>query len=243
MTHMYVVAGARVRTPFPADDVPTDGYADVDVEVVLADAPPAVHLALPGPPSAWLDQQGRTVYVRDPPPPTAAGWLLRQAVPFASAVQRACVLHAAAVETETGVVAFIGESGAGKSTLAAHLGQCGHRVVSDDLLPIRFEFDGHGVAVPTSAGALPLVAVYFLGRHDGPAREDHLDPTAALDLLIHNGFGEMRSARAWSFLFDAYHRIAERVPCQRLRARAGLEHLDETRLLIVNGIGHRSWAD
>ena len=42
-------------------------------------------------------------------------------------------LHASAVATPAGVVAFLGQSGAGKSTLAATLQHRGHTIVSDDI--------------------------------------------------------------------------------------------------------------
>jgi hypothetical protein len=42
-------------------------------------------------------------------------------------------LHASAVATRAGVVAFAGPSGAGKSSLAAHLHRRGYRVVADDI--------------------------------------------------------------------------------------------------------------
>lgn len=42
-------------------------------------------------------------------------------------------LHASAIETGTGAVAFLGSSGAGKSSLAAFLGRKGYRVLADDI--------------------------------------------------------------------------------------------------------------
>ena len=44
------------------------------------------------------------------------------------------VLHASAVETETGTIAFLGDKGAGKSTTAAAFIRNGFRLVTDDLL-------------------------------------------------------------------------------------------------------------
>lgn len=51
------------------------------------------------------------------------------------------VLHASAVEFNGEAVAFLGDKGAGKSTFAAFLKQRGHRVLTDDLAPIRFAAD------------------------------------------------------------------------------------------------------
>jgi hypothetical protein len=42
-------------------------------------------------------------------------------------------LHASAIETPQGAVAFLGASGAGKSSLVAFLARRGHRVVADDI--------------------------------------------------------------------------------------------------------------
>ena len=42
-------------------------------------------------------------------------------------------LHASAIATPRGAVAFLGESGAGKSSLVAFLGQQGHTVLADDI--------------------------------------------------------------------------------------------------------------
>jgi hypothetical protein len=50
------------------------------------------------------------------------------------------VLHASAVEIGNRTVAFLGASGWGKSTLAAALQARGHRVISDDLVPVLTDF-------------------------------------------------------------------------------------------------------
>lgn len=51
------------------------------------------------------------------------------------------VLHASGVAINGSAVAFIGAKGYGKSTLAAHLKARGHRLISDDIIPIKFEKD------------------------------------------------------------------------------------------------------
>jgi hypothetical protein len=52
-----------------------------------------------------------------------------------------CVLHASAVALDDGTIAFAAESGMGKSTLAALLCANGGRLITDDLLRIRFAED------------------------------------------------------------------------------------------------------
>src|SRR6185437_15564144 len=45
-------------------------------------------------------------------------------------------LHASAVATGEGAIAFLGSSGAGKSSLAAFLARAGYRVLADDICVI-----------------------------------------------------------------------------------------------------------
>jgi hypothetical protein len=53
--------------------------------------------------------------------------------------QRGClVLHASAVLINNGAAVFLGAKGYGKSTLAAHLQVRGHRLISDDVVPVNF---------------------------------------------------------------------------------------------------------
>lgn len=51
----------------------------------------------------------------------------------------ACALHASAVTTPLGTLAFVGPSGAGKSTLAALLARGDWRLLSDDYVPLERE--------------------------------------------------------------------------------------------------------
>ena len=53
--------------------------------------------------------------------------------------QRGClVLHASGVVINNAAVVFLGAKGYGKSTLAAHLQVRGHRLISDDIVPVSF---------------------------------------------------------------------------------------------------------
>lgn len=58
------------------------------------------------------------------------------------------VLHGSAVETEYGVVAFLGPSGFGKSTIAAILNNEGYKVISDDILAIKINPGGDSYVFP-----------------------------------------------------------------------------------------------
>lgn len=59
-------------------------------------------------------------------------------------LQRGCMpLHANAIATPKGAVAFCGVSGAGKSTLAAAFYQRGYQVLVDDVCAVSVATDGH----------------------------------------------------------------------------------------------------
>jgi hypothetical protein len=59
-------------------------------------------------------------------------------------------LHASAVSSRGGVVAFLGRSGQGKSSLAAHLAQRGFAVVADDVCLIDPTQPGGTMVIPTA---------------------------------------------------------------------------------------------
>jgi hypothetical protein len=61
------------------------------------------------------------------------------------------VLHAAAVRTNTGAVAFLGAAGAGKSTLSASFCQGGWELIADDCVLLE-DTDGRLDAVPSYPG-------------------------------------------------------------------------------------------
>lgn len=60
-------------------------------------------------------------------------------------------LHASAIRTEAGAVAFAGASGAGKSTLAAAFARRGYPVLADDIVPVLLDGTGRPVVAPHSA--------------------------------------------------------------------------------------------
>jgi hypothetical protein len=73
-------------------------------------------------------------------------YLLVDALLFALVRMGREPLHATAVHTPGGVIAFAGESGLGKSTLGALFVRAGHQLVTDDML----------VLVPESGGLVAL---------------------------------------------------------------------------------------
>lgn len=80
--------------------------------------------------------------------------LIDQVLPRVLAHQGEMVLHASAVLTEQGLVAFIGRSGKGKSTLSAALASCGCRLLSDDGLLLSMQ--GGGVQACATYSGLRL---------------------------------------------------------------------------------------
>lgn len=87
-----------------------------------------------------------------------ARWLERRGV---------AMLHAAAVVTPAGAVAFLASSQSGKSTLAASFVDAGAALLTDDILPVRVE-----AGVVTAAPGYPQmrmwpeVAQHFLGNYE-----------------------------------------------------------------------------
>ena len=76
------------------------------------------------------------------PEVTVRHLLLDQVIPLVLSRRERIVLHASAVLTTRGAVAFAGASGQGKSTLAASLAREGWSLVSDDCLVLRAEHGG-----------------------------------------------------------------------------------------------------
>ena len=85
------------------------------------------------------------------PEVTVRHLFLDQVIPLVLSRREPIVLHASAVLTAHGVIAFTGKSGQGKSTLAASFAQKGYALVSDDCLVLRAEQAGW-TALPSYPG-------------------------------------------------------------------------------------------
>ena len=85
------------------------------------------------------------------PQVTVRHLLLDQVIPLVLSRRERIVLHASAVLTRHGVIAFAGKSGQGKSTLAASFAREGCALVSDDCLVLRAEHGGWR-AIPSYPG-------------------------------------------------------------------------------------------
>ena len=78
-------------------------------------------------------------------------------------------LHASAIETRLGAVAFAGEVGCGKSTLAAAFHRRGYRVLADDVCAVSLDQEGKPLLTP----AYPQLNLWAdTLAHIGEAKED-----------------------------------------------------------------------
>lgn len=76
-------------------------------------------------------------------------------------------LHASAIATERGAVAFLGRRGRGKSTMAASFVRCGSALLTDDALPLLVRPDGiYGVPGPPFMKVWNETARHTLGVSD-----------------------------------------------------------------------------
>jgi len=77
--------------------------------------------------------------------------ILDQIIPLVINLKGGEALHASAMLTEEGAIAFAGNTGSGKSTVAATFLQAGHPLLSDDCLALE-EKDGKIYAMPAYPG-------------------------------------------------------------------------------------------
>lgn len=101
----------------------------------------------------WVAEDGRTIrcFQSSAPPASVRHWLLDHVMPRALDLRGVNPLHATAVATKEGVLAFLGSTGTGKSTLAAALATLGAELVSDDCLVLE-QREGSIMAVPSYPG-------------------------------------------------------------------------------------------
>ena len=85
------------------------------------------------------------------PPETIRHLFLDQVIPLVLSQRGRVVLHASAVATPRGAIAFMGASGTGKSTLAAAFCRVGFPLLTDDCFLLK-ETGGRFFAVPSYPG-------------------------------------------------------------------------------------------
>jgi hypothetical protein len=142
------------------------------VTLACGHAPERYHLRFADQTDFAIGAGGATIECRaapDTPPATIRHYLLDQVLPRVLSHAGRVVLHASAVETPAGAIAFLGASGSGKSTVAAGLGRLGYRVLADDSVVVDATADGFaGLPTYTGIRLWPDVATSLYGA-SGPA--------------------------------------------------------------------------
>jgi len=202
----YSLCGWRFRSEIPVEALPAwDGDPDhaADIELVRGDVaevpyddPEGVCVVLTGPHAATVvsPDAGRFAVsdgnriVADVQAGALQGYvetMIAGPVLGVLSYQRGIIsLHANTVVINGKAIAMAGRSGAGKSTLAAILLKRGHRLISDDVLPV-VEAGGQTLALPGSQNlrlwgqTLDLLGVSKEGlrRAADGAREKYFLPT------------------------------------------------------------------
>jgi hypothetical protein len=182
----------------------------------------------------------------------SAADLIRWAAPVGLAAHGPVLLHASAVLTPFGVVAFMGAGGSGKSTLARHLAEHGLPSISDDVVSCDDRAMIHTQAEPrlrrwcqSAAGTpqhvdygdlasalrtdtiVPLTALFILGQRR-PVDDFEVDPLGSVDALVtiaNHRLGTHPSPLAWKKQFQVFVSIVQRVPVALLTVPDGIDAL------------------
>jgi hypothetical protein len=136
-----------------------------------------------------IDDDGASISCRlrgAPSPETVEHGVVDQVLPRVLVHRGRLVLHAGAVETADGAIAFIGDSGRGKSTLCAGFAAAGYPVLGDDGLVVRRREPEGFEVLPTYPGLrlLPEPLAFVFGSKatgtpvSGGAPKQRLDATA-----------------------------------------------------------------
>jgi hypothetical protein len=174
----------------------------------------------------WIDMPGvarfrfgrrsRSVMAR--PHPAAGPGLVEDAyrrtvLPLALQVQGTEVLHASAVRSPRGVVAFCAESGTGKSTLAAALGERGYPLWADDAIAVdTSNIPVMTVRLPFRLRLRPASAAFFGGERAARVAGPEVPEEGAAE----------RVRVAALFVLQRTDRVAGAVSVERLCASAAL---------------------
>jgi hypothetical protein len=174
----YSLFGLTLRSdvPLPCQEI-QDAGADADVELLESTAGQLAALRHGAPTSVdddgfwncmlyesgaasvcWKDHfdfvvtgDGRQVLWRrlvDVPDEVVFTYLLGQVLSFCLLARGVEPLHATSVVVNGAAIGFLGDSGHGKSTLAATLLERGYRLLTDDVLVVRFD-EGRAMAYPS----------------------------------------------------------------------------------------------
>jgi hypothetical protein len=135
-------------------------------------------------------------------------------------------LHASAVSTRRGAVAFVGANGSGKSSLAAYFLHRGASLLSDDVLPVRETEHGFSVGP-----GLPLMklwpeaaksALQVSGDLPNVATNQHKKFVSLEDRFA---FAQTAVPLRAVYLIGRYQAVASETPAIEIRSLAGGESL------------------
>jgi hypothetical protein len=175
-------------------------------------------------------------------------------------------LHAAAVATPSGAIAFCGNAGSGKSTLGFAMQRAGYSHLADDGLVLRldqdrvtacpipfaprlrpasrahFGYSGEQQPPPVEieSAELPLSAVFLLHQdlHTGRPRVRLLPQAQAFSaLLAHAHCYDAQDRRHTQRLADSYLAMVSLVPVFALQYRPGLQQLPQLTEIIKDAAG------
>ena len=141
---------------------------------------------------------------------------IRSVLPLVVQARGRQVLHASAVRTDGGIVAFCGQAGAGKSTLAAILHGDGYEVVADDALGI--EPSETGVAafpIPFRLRLRSASSAHF-GLPAIALTREAADPAPLLRIVLLGDAGMSRPAIASTSGGEAFASIMPHAYCFEL---------------------------
>jgi len=168
VTYFYKAYNLRVRSAFEVPEmlpIPPIDPVDVTIRISNKDFPP-LHPVHPlqvfpeGVVYRWyrvgtvMIREGREIILDplpDAEPTLSADIIANNAMAIILHQRGFFVMHASAVLTEHGAVAFAGESGFGKSTTAASFGQRGFTILSDDIVSLDL----------SAANPVPLMSPAF----------------------------------------------------------------------------------
>jgi len=167
------------------------------------------------------------------------------------------VLHASAIDTQAGVVAFAARSGTGKSTLAYEFGERGYGVWADDALAwdvrdgevitFRLPFSlrlsgGRRIRASTHCtradSVRRLAAVVVMRRSDGLERLVHLTrPKDLLPAILPHAYSFSTQERgAGGLLTGHYLDLVTYIPVYELLFNPGLDHIGDVMDIVASGL-------
>lgn len=223
----YVRHPAREQAPYPQEPFQVRTLPDGTPWTLFFRAEPDYVVRFPGLADFRIDADGSRVEAY-PAPGTGEITLehlyLNQALPLALGRQGKLVLHASAVATAWGCIAFIGDSGRGKSTLAASFASAGHPFLSDDGLCVEAGRQA-AVAFPSHPSIRLWEDSEAAVAAPGPLRAPAVSYTGKARILAGPGFQHCGEPRVLRAVFHLGPGVADRIQVAPVRQSAAIPQL------------------